>query len=296
MNYCFFTNSQKYEICDFTNSYNCNYKFCWRFQISEYNIPHLYTEIRMFPTNPLTVTIMAAGEGKRMNSTLPKVLHKVGGIPILLRILGEVLKLGPENIIIVTGKHDLLIYDTIYRHYRGEIPVSICFVKQEEPRGTGDAIRSTLDFYADNEQVLILNGDMPLITHRLLQDFIATNEKASLMMAHMENPQGYGRILLNDSKKCHDIREEKDCSPEERGIKTVNVGIYSMEAGLLRTCIPEIKNENKQGEYYLTDIVRILHEKTGKIWSTYQVYDEQKYQIMGVNTQAELEELERRYL
>lgn len=250
----------------------------------------------MHAMNPLTVTIMAAGEGKRMNSSLPKVLHPVGGMPMLLRILGEVLKLKPETVIIVTGKYDKLIRETIYYHYKTEIPLSVCFAQQKEPRGTGDAIKTTLDLYADNEQVLILNGDMPFITHRLLQDFMRTKEKATIMTAQIDNPSGYGRILLNDAKKCTDIREEKDCSPEERTIKTVNVGIYSIEAGLLKTCIPEIKNDNKQGEYYLTDIIRILHEKTGEIWATYQVYEDQKYQVYGVNTQEELRELEKKIL
>jgi len=239
---------------------------------------------------------MAAGEGKRMNSDIPKVLHPVDGIPMVLRILGEVLKLKPQTVIIITGKYDKLIKETVYYHYKTEIPVCVCFVQQADPKGTGDAIKSTLDFYADNEQVLILNGDMPLITHRLLHEFIATKEPASLMVAQFENPTGYGRILLNGERKCSDIREEKDCSPEERRINTVNVGIYLIHSELLRTCIPEIKNDNKQEEYYLTDIIRIFREKTGENWATFQVYEDQKYQIMGVNTQEELRDLEQRYI
>ena len=121
----------------------------------------------------LVVTIMAAGEGKRMNSNVPKILHKFNSIPMLIRIIIESYKLQPNKIIIITGKYDILIKNTINEYFaedNQDIINNITFVKQEIPNGTGDAIKSTLSYY-NNENVLILNGDMPLVSSILLKKF-----------------------------------------------------------------------------------------------------------------------------
>ena len=251
---------------------------------------------------PCVVTIMAAGEGKRMNSNIPKVLHLFKGIPMLVRILMQASRLKPDKIIVITGKYHHLIQLTVETHLR-ELNVdihtqNIVYVQQPEPNGTGGAISCCLDLYNEdiesnlNENVLILNGDMPLVQFELLEDFvnrcIETKSQANLLVCDIENPQGYGRILYNDDRVFIGIREEKDCSEEERTIPTVNVGIYLFSASVLKHYIPLIKNDNAQREYYLTDIAKML---VGKI-QTISIPPSMTYQIYGVNTQEELRKLE----
>lgn len=246
---------------------------------------------------PLTVTIMAAGEGKRMNSTLPKILHLFNEKPMLIRIIEEVLKLIPSKIIIITGKYDLLIKSTIYQ-YITELN-KIVFVQQKNPVGTGDAINSTLDQYSNNENVLILNGDMPLIKLNLLEKFIDVNKitdlSAKLLVAELDNPYGYGRIIYDSENNFIDIKEEKDCDNIEKNIKIVNVGIYLFKSYILKKYIPMITNNNAQKEYYLTDIIKIIKNNSEIEIKTYLVEDNLKYQINGVNTQEELINLQNKY-
>ena len=251
----------------------------------------------------LVVTIMAAGEGKRMNSDIPKVLHLFKYAPMLVRIVTEVSKLNPIKIIIITGKFDKLIKNTLIDYLNDNIYTKITFVNQEIANGTGGAIKSSLDKYEDNDKVLILNGDMPLIKLSLLQKII--NSKINtLLVTNLENPTGYGRILYSDiDNKFIGIREEKDCSVEEKLIKTVNAGIYYFNSSVLKKYIPMITNDNAQNEYYLTDIVKVIckdnlsEENTSNNieLNTFLLGENNRYQILGVNTKEELEELEEKY-
>ena len=232
----------------------------------------------------LVITIMAAGEGKRMNSDIPKVLHKVKEIPMLIRIINEATKLNPKKIIIITGKYDSLIKSTIESY--GDIYNKLIFVKQNNPKGTADAIKSTLEYYEDDEDVLILNGDMPLITSDLISKFTKDFKEAKLLVAKLENPFGYGRIIYNEKGDFTSIIEQKDCSLEEKKIDIVNVGIYLFKSTILKKYIPMINNNNIQKEYYLTDIIKLLFNNINI--NTYLLEDNLKYQIYGVNTQEEL--------
>ena len=253
--------------------------------------------------NNLTVTIMAAGEGKRMNSIIPKVLHNFNGIPMLIRIILESIKLSAKKIIIITGKYDTLIKSEIKLYFdKNNISFydKLIFVQQTVPNGTGDAIRSTLDVYSDSEDVLILNGDMPLLKADLLQNFMLTHSHAKLLVAQLDNPYGYGRILYEDDndnnpKKFIGIKEEKDCSPSEKEIQIINAGIYLFHSTILKKYIPLITNDNAQNEYYLTDIVKVIRANSNINIDTYQIDDSLKYQIQGVNTQKELHDLETNY-
>ena len=152
----------------------------------------------------LTITIMAAGEGKRMNSNVPKVLHKFNGIPMLIRIIIEASKLNPDKIIIITGKFSELIKHEVNMYFENvneseKMINKLLFVNQLTPNGTADAIKYTLPYYNDNEDILILNGDMPLISSELLLKFI--NSESSymprLLIAKLDNPHGYGRIIYD---------------------------------------------------------------------------------------------------
>ena len=246
----------------------------------------------------LVITIMAAGEGKRMNSSIPKVLHLFKRTPMLVRIINESLHLNPRKIIIITGKYDELIKNTIKTYFDDFHYNNFVFVNQQNPNGTGDAINCTLDKYKDNDNVLILNGDMPLITSELLKKVVSTemNIISMLLVAKLDNPTGYGRILYDSNNKFIGIREEKDCSIEEKKIDIVNVGIYFFRGSILKEFIPLIDNKNAQNEYYLTDIIKIIRKESDNSIETYLIEQSLKYQIMGVNTQEELRELESREL
>ena len=245
-------------------------------------------------TKNLVITIMAAGEGKRMNSSIPKVLHLFNDVPMLVRIINEANKLNPSKIIIITGKYDELIKETLKLYLNSKFD-NLTFVQQKNPNGTGDAINSTLHLYNENENVLILNGDTPLISYNLLHNFIKLNYDALLLVAELNNPYGYGRILYNNENDFLAIKEEKDANEEEKKIKIVNVGIYYFTSEVLQKYIPLIDNKNVQNEYYLTDIVKIIKTNSTIIIKTHLIEEELKYQILGVNTQEELLDLQNKY-
>jgi UDP-N-acetylglucosamine diphosphorylase/glucosamine-1-phosphate N-acetyltransferase len=240
---------------------------------------------------------MAAGEGKRMNSVLPKVLHSFNGVPMLIRIIEETYKLEPSKIIIITGKYNLLIQSKINEYFvkNNNILEKINYIIQKNPLGTGDAIKSCLDIYSNNENILILNGDMPLIKFDLLKELIKNSNLVKLLVANLENPFGYGRILYDSNNEFIGIKEEKDCTTEEKNINIVNVGIYFFHSSILKKYIPMINNDNIQKEYYLTDIIKIIKNNTNILIDTYLVDNIYQYQIMGINTQDELINLENIY-
>jgi len=239
----------------------------------------------------LVITILAAGEGKRMRSDLPKVLHLFNNIPMLVRIVQTSLSLKPKKIIVVTGKHDAIIKETIEKYIHTEIN-KLFFVNQPGQLGTGDAIKCCLPQYTDNSTVLILNGDMPLINKTILNKFVENSYKANILVAKMDNPYGYGRIIYDEYGDFSEIIEEKDCSEEERKINIINSGIYLFNGKLLKDYIPMIKNENVQNEYYLTDIVKIVNENAKISVDTFLIEKRENKYIRGVNTPEELNELE----
>jgi bifunctional UDP-N-acetylglucosamine pyrophosphorylase/glucosamine-1-phosphate N-acetyltransferase len=215
---------------------------------------------------------------------------------MLIRIILEANKLNPNSIIIITGKYDTLIKDTLKSYFEinnMNLFDRLTFINQTVPKGTADAIKYTLESYSEDEEVLILNGDMPLISAKLLEKFIS-DRSPRLLVAQLENPYGYGRILY-DNNKFIGIKEEKDCSEKERLINITNVGIYYFNSMLLKKYIPMIDCNNVQKEYYLTDIVKIIREHSNISIETYIIEDSMKYQIHGVNTKKELQDLEEKY-
>ena len=241
---------------------------------------------------------MAAGEGKRMNSIIPKVLHRFKEVPMLVRVIEAARQLSPQNILIITGKYYDFI-DSVLRQYT--TIDDIIYVDQVRPLGTGDAIRSCLYYYEGEANVLILNGDMPLITADILRRFIADSDTigkdvytGSILCAWFENPTGYGRIVtsIDGGGNIQRIVEEKDCSTEEREIKIVNAGIYLFPSDVLREYIPKIGNQNTQKEYYLTDIVELVSGGSGGYVRAFVIPEADNKYISGANTQAELAALE----
>ena len=249
----------------------------------------------------LTVVIMAGGLGKRMNSDLPKVLHCINGKPMLVHVIEQSLLLKPDKILIVVGKYKDIIISTINKYIDFvNKPNKIEFIYQEEPLGTGHAINCCLHElykykYNSNSVTLILSGDVPLLQHNTVETFLQNNNDAKLMTTLLDNPTGYGRII-EDNNTFTKIVEEKDCLIEEKLVNKVNCGVYAFTTELLCKYIGNIDNHNSQGEYYLTDIIKLIKCNEDIIIDTFDIPKQIQYQIMGVNTIEQLNELELYFL
>jgi UDP-N-acetylglucosamine diphosphorylase/glucosamine-1-phosphate N-acetyltransferase len=236
----------------------------------------------------LTITILAGGEGKRMNSDIPKILHLFKDRPMLVRVIETARQLNPNKIIVVTGKYNDLIQTTLLEYTRIN---DIQFVIQNAPLGTGDAIKCCLPYYTEDGLVLILNGDTPLITAPILKRLTDTEYDASLLVATFDNPTGYGRVFCRSNGDVLKIVEEKDCNEEEKKVNIVNTGIYCIHTAFLKEFIPKIYNDNVQKEFYLTDIVKLMTNRFLIMRSELLDPSENIY-VSGVNTQEELAALE----
>lgn len=246
---------------------------------------------------PLNIIIMAGGLGKRMMSDLPKVLHKVGGVPMLVRLINQAVKLEPKNIIIIVGQYYRIIDDTIQEYVSDQVYNKyIRFALQEVPMGTADAVKSTLHMIDGRSRNMILNGDHPLITEETLltmdNHFVDSNIDLQITAIEADDPTGLGRICLVENKFT-EIVEEKDATPEQKAIKLVNLGIYIVSGDVLKHLIPKIENHNAQGEYYLTDIVGIYRKNYELDVGLVVLPKEKQIETMGVNTKEQLEALEK---
>lgn len=240
----------------------------------------------------LNICILAGGEGKRMKSTLPKVCHLFKDIPMIVHIIKRSIELNAKKIIIITGKHDNLIQETIKKYINIENFNKLIFVIQNIPLGTGDAVKCTLKYYKTNEQVLILNGDTPNLTTNILSNFINSKENNKLLISEIDDPHGYGRIITNYNKEIIKIVEEKDASVDEKKVNKINSGIYYLETNNILKYIPLIKNNNLSNEYYLTDIIELMIKDNLKI-NAYLIDKKYNHLILGVNTKEQLNNLEK---
>ena len=235
-----------------------------------------------------TVIIMAGGLGKRMGSDLPKVIHPVKGVPMIVRILRS---LPPDvRILVVVGKFKDIIQATI-REYTD---VAIEYVVQDPPLGTGHAIACCLPQIEHDSRIVVLSGDVPLIRRETIEMMIRgslsdDNAVPFLRVLTMtaDDPSGYGRIITDHEGYLVKIVEHKDCSPEELLCTVVNCGIYAFSGYFAHHFIPLIQNENAQHEYYLTDIVE-LATSARIIVEMCPIGDEEKYTVRGINTLNEL--------
>ena len=246
---------------------------------------------RANPNNPLDVLILAAGLGTRMKSRRAKVLHELGGRPLIAHVSRSAAGLEPRKIHIVIGYQA----DKVRRAVEEELgTATTAFVLQSEQRGTGDAVMSARTGLESNQStVLILSGDVPLIkleTLRGLNDkHRHQNAACTILTVRLENPTGYGRIVRDENGNFLKIVEQKDATEEERSIREINAGIYCFETSALFSALEEVKPANKQGEYYLTDVPAILLQRGQKI-VTYEHRDARE--VSGINTRAELAEFE----
>lgn len=232
---------------------------------------------------------MAGGLGKRMNSNIPKVLHKIKSKPMIVKIIETSLQLNPEKILIVVGKYKDIIKKELSKYLKLDY---IQFVDQHIPRGTGDAIMSCRSFLMDykNKSVLVLSGDVPLVSIDTMKNTLDNLNKVKIVTSQVDNPFGLGRIKIEDGSFVK-IIEEKDCNNEEKKINIINSGIYAFNSEILCKYLPYIKNNNKQNEYYLTDIIKIIKDNEKINIEMLIIEKEKNNEIIGVNTQEQLDYL-----
>jgi bifunctional UDP-N-acetylglucosamine pyrophosphorylase / glucosamine-1-phosphate N-acetyltransferase len=235
----------------------------------------------------LQVCVLAAGQGKRMHSTRPKVLHKVLGRAMIDHVLHTVEELTPKGIAVVTGHASEQV-----REHVGQ-PANLEWVIQDRQLGTGHAVRQCEDVIHDVRDVLIVCGDTPLLRSQTLSELVAAHRKGdasvTVLTAQVDNPFGYGRIKRDAKGKITAIVEEKDASDEERAIREVSSGIYCVRHGALFDLLGSLGNRNAQGEYYLPDIVP-LALAAGQCVDAVLMQDASE--MLGVNNRAQLAEVE----
>ena len=226
--------------------------------------------------------ILAAGEGKRMNSTLPKVLHKCNGKELVLHITEALENVGINDICVIVG-HDET--EQACKKY--------ALRRQYEKLGTGHAAAQGIDYFKNYKNVMVLCGDTPLLTPQLLAELkkshLESGSKATLISVVLDNAYGYGRIIRNKSGQVVKITEQKDADEEQQKINEINASVYCFDSEFLTNSLSKIKPNNKQGEYYLTDVIGIACAQGEKINS---VIAKDHNEVLGINTLEQLAEAE----
>ncbi len=235
----------------------------------------------------LSVVILAAGQGTRMRSALPKVLHKLADKPLVEHVIDSARQLGADDI------------HVIYGHGGDAVPTTLAhckvdWVKQDEQLGTGHAVAQAIPHIPTDRQVLVLYGDVPLTSIDTLKNLILLAQKSGfgLLTIALEDASGYGRIVRDESGKVVRIVEHKDASDTERMINEVNTGILAASRENLAKWLEQLDNKNSQGEYYLTDIIAMAVSEGISISTTSPA---DSHEVLGVNNKRQLAELERAY-
>ncbi|MGL5151970.1 MAG: bifunctional UDP-N-acetylglucosamine diphosphorylase/glucosamine-1-phosphate N-acetyltransferase GlmU [Clostridium sp.] len=229
--------------------------------------------------------ILAAGQGKRIKSNLPKVLHKVCGKEMVNHVIDLMRKSGVEDVNVIIGKGAELVKE-------GTVSRNVSYSVQKEQLGTGHAVKCAIDFLKGKEGlVAIFAGDAPLTkettVNNLIEKHIKDNNSATLLTSIIEDPTGYGRII-RDGEEVLKIVEHKDCTPEELLVKEMNAAMYCFDIQELLESLEKLSNNNEQGEYYLTDVIGILKEKGSRVGAVVTEYEE----TIGVNSRVQLAEAE----
>ena len=235
----------------------------------------------------MQVVVLAAGQGKRMRSVLPKVLQPIAGKPMLAHVLDAARALDARRICVVYGHGGEVVRERLDA-------ADLAWARQEPQLGTGHAVQQSLPHLSDGEMALVLYGDVPLIgvpTLRRLVD-AAGGARLALLTVSMNDPTGYGRILRDAAGKVSRIVEEKDASAEQRLVREAYSGIMAAPAAALRRWVGQLSNNNAQQEYYLTDVVKMAVEEGLAVEA---VCTADAWEVAGVNSPQQLAELERIY-
>ncbi|CAD5954475.1 bifunctional UDP-N-acetylglucosamine diphosphorylase/glucosamine-1-phosphate N-acetyltransferase GlmU [Planktothrix agardhii] len=231
----------------------------------------------------VAVAILAAGRGTRMKSDLPKVLHQLGGRTLVQRVLESCVQLQPSRRLIIVGYGADLVRDSLQQT---DTQPGLEFVEQTEQLGTGHAIQQLLPYLKDfTEDLLVLNGDVPLLRPDTLEQLIKIHKEngngATLLAAHFPNPTGYGRVFCDSQNLVNQIVEERDCTDAQRQNHRINAGVYCFNWPQLAKILPDLKADNDQQEYYLTDTVHHLDKVMAVDVADYR-------EILGVNSRKHL--------
>ena len=234
----------------------------------------------------LEIVILAAGSGRRMQSALPKVLHRIGGKPMLAHVLETAEALRPSAIHIVEGSEGALLHEAFPKH--------MSWVKQERPEGTGHAVQCALPYIHEEARVLVLYGDVPLITQDTLKCLIEkTPDALGALLVNMPNPQGFGRVIRNKEGFIMDVVEERDLKDAQKQISDIFTGILLAPKALLATYLPTLDNHNAQQEYYLTQLFSKV--AASQQYPIVEMHTENLFEVAGVNDLFQLNVLERHY-
>jgi bifunctional UDP-N-acetylglucosamine pyrophosphorylase/glucosamine-1-phosphate N-acetyltransferase len=235
----------------------------------------------------LNIVVLAAGLGKRMASPLPKLLHPLGGMPLIAHVLATAKAARPSRLVVIVGHG-------AERLRASCASADVIWVEQAEQLGTGDAVRHSLPMLSDDPVTVIMNGDVPLIRPSTLKRLVEASggEKLALLTVSLDDPSGYGRVVRNANGAIQRIVEQKDADANTLALHEINTGLMAIPTRHLAGWIRRLTNANAQSEYYLTDIFGFARQDGIELVSiTAQSVDE----ALGVNTQLQLVEIERRY-
>ncbi|MCK5001687.1 MAG: bifunctional UDP-N-acetylglucosamine diphosphorylase/glucosamine-1-phosphate N-acetyltransferase GlmU [Gammaproteobacteria bacterium] len=232
----------------------------------------------------LSVIILAAGQGTRMKSSLPKVMHRIAGAPMLEHVYRRSLELGADDIHVVYGHGGEHLHE-----YCSDFKVD--WVLQQAQLGTAHAVQQASPKINSDSTALVLYGDVPLIKAETLKALVSkvSANNIALLTVNLDEPAGYGRIV-RDGDKVTSIVEHKDASEDQKLINEVNTGILALRAGYLNECLSKVDNNNSQGEYYLTDIIAMAVTDGNEVFTA---QPENSYEVEGVNDRKQLSKLER---
>jgi bifunctional UDP-N-acetylglucosamine pyrophosphorylase / glucosamine-1-phosphate N-acetyltransferase len=235
---------------------------------------------------PVQVVILAAGQGKRMHSNLPKVLHPVAGKALAQHVIDTARSLGPAKLVVVFGHGGEVVRSTLDS-------ADISWARQEPQLGTGHALAQALPVLTSAGQTLVLYGDVPLTKASTLKRLLhAGRDGLSILTVELAKPTGYGRIVRDVAGSVRQIVEEKDANAAEKAIREINTGIMAIPSARLTDWLARLSNDNAQGEYYLTDIVALAVAEGMPVRT---VHPDDEWEVVGVNCKVQLAELERVY-
>ena len=235
----------------------------------------------------VSVVILAAGQGTRMKSKLPKVLHPIGGKSLLAHVIHTAVELSAKKTIVVYGHGG----DQVMQALPDE---QVTWVEQAQQLGTGHAVDQAADHIEDDHIILVLYGDVPLIRSTTLFDLVGKADQGTLALltVHLDNPHGYGRIVRDDHGEIQRIVEQKDASHAELAISEINTGILAVQGKRLKQWLNKLENNNAQAEYYLTDIIAMAVAEGCRVEAA---HPDNEDEVLGVNSRNQLAHLERVY-